>query len=140
MGRLSYLLDSNILSEPSRPHLNVHVQSRLLAHRHAVCTAALVLHEMYYGLALMPDGRRKQALTLPGASGAAAAHDPPLRPRSRIMARRGEARLAAQGRTPPFIDGQIAAIAMVNRLTLVTRNTNDFADFVGLTVENWFEA
>ena len=60
MGRLSYLLDSNILSEPSRPHPNVHVQSRLLAHRHAVCTAALVLHEMYYGLALLPDSRRKQ--------------------------------------------------------------------------------
>jgi tRNA(fMet)-specific endonuclease VapC len=63
MGRLSYLLDSNILSEPSRPHPNVHVQSRLLAHRHAVCTAALVLHEMCYGLARLPDGRRKQALT-----------------------------------------------------------------------------
>jgi tRNA(fMet)-specific endonuclease VapC len=63
MRRLSYLLDSHILSEPSRPHPNVHVQSRLLAHRHAVCTAALVLYEMYYGLALMPDGRRKQALT-----------------------------------------------------------------------------
>jgi tRNA(fMet)-specific endonuclease VapC len=49
------------------------------------------------------------------------------------------ARLAAQGRMPPFIDGQIAAIAIVNRLTLVTRNTDDFADFAGLNVENWFE-
>jgi len=49
MGRLSYLLDSHILSEPSRPHPNVHVQARLLAHRHAVCTAAPVLHEMCYG-------------------------------------------------------------------------------------------
>jgi tRNA(fMet)-specific endonuclease VapC len=48
MGRLSYLLDSNILSEPSRLHPNVHAQSRLLAHRHAVCTAALALHEMSY--------------------------------------------------------------------------------------------
>jgi predicted nucleic acid-binding protein len=28
---------------------------------------------------------------------------------------------------------------MVNRLTLVTRNIDDFADFVDLTVENWFE-
>jgi tRNA(fMet)-specific endonuclease VapC len=95
---------------------------------------------MYYGLALMPDGRRKQALTqyleqavqqrltvLPYDREAALWHA------------EERARLAAQGRTPPFIDGQTAAIAMVNRLTLVTRNTNDFADFAGLTVENWFE-
>jgi len=62
MGRLSYLLDSNILSEPSPPHPHEHVQARLLAHRHTVCTAALVLHEMRYGLVRMPEGRRKQAL------------------------------------------------------------------------------
>ena len=48
------------------------------------------------------------------------------------------ARLADLGRTPPFVDGQIAAIAMANNLTLVTRKTNDFADFAGLAVENWF--
>lgn len=49
------------------------------------------------------------------------------------------ARLTLQGRTPPFVDGQIAAIAIVNNLTLVTRNTGDFADFAERTVENWFE-
>lgn len=38
----------------------------------------------------------------------------------------------------PCLDGQIAAIAVVNNLTLVTRNTDDFVDFAGLTVENWF--
>ena len=88
----------------------------------------------------MPDGRRKQALTryleqtaqqrltiLPYDREAALWHA------------QERARLAAQGRTPPFIDGQIVAIAMVNYLTLVTRNTDDLADFVGLTVENWFE-
>jgi tRNA(fMet)-specific endonuclease VapC len=137
--RLSYLLDSNILSEPSRPHPNVNVQSHLLAHRHAVCTAAPVLHEMRYGLARMPEGRRKQALTsylehvlkqpltvLPYDREAALWH---------ALER---ARLAAQGRTPPFIDGQIAAIATVHNLTLVTRNTDDFAGFDSLAVENWF--
>ena len=140
MGRLSYLLDSNILSEPSRPHPNVHVEARLLAHRHAVCTAAPVLHEMRYGLARMPDGRRKQALT----------HylDQAVQQRLTILPYDREAavwhaeeraRLTAQGRTPPFVDGQIAAIAIVNSLTLVTRNTDDFADFAGLTVANWFE-
>ena len=141
MGRLSYLLDSNILSEPSRPHPNVHVQARLLAHRHAVCTAALVLHEMRYGLARMPDSRRKQALTHYLEH---AVHQRltilPYDREAAVWHAEERARLTAQGRVPPFVDGQIAAIAIVNSLTLVTRNTHDFADFAGLTVANWFEA
>ncbi|MFB1486507.1 MULTISPECIES: hypothetical protein [unclassified Thiocapsa] len=36
-------------------------------------------------------------------------------------------------------DSQIAAIAAVNGLVLVTRNTEDFADFSSLIVENWFD-
>ncbi len=48
------------------------------------------------------------------------------------------ARLTALGRTPSYPDGQIAAIARVNDLVLVTRNVSDFADFDGLTLENWF--
>ena len=48
------------------------------------------------------------------------------------------ARLTAQGRTPPYVDGQIAAIAKTNDLTLVTRNTSDFVHFADLRVENWF--
>ena len=87
----------------------------------------------------MPEGRRKQALTgylehvlkrpliiLPYDHEAA------------LWYALEHARLAAQGRTPPFVDGQIAAIAMVHNLTLVTCNTNDFFDFAGLVVENWF--
>jgi tRNA(fMet)-specific endonuclease VapC len=94
---------------------------------------------MRYGLARMPEGRRKQALIgylehvlnqlltiLPYDREAALWH---------ALER---ARLVAQGRTPPFVDGQIAAIAMVNNLTLVTRNTDDFAGYDGLMVENWF--
>jgi tRNA(fMet)-specific endonuclease VapC len=94
---------------------------------------------MRYGLARMPEGRRKQALTgylehvlnqpltiLPYDREAAWWH---------VLER---ARLAALGRTPPFVDGQIAAIAVVHNLTLITRNESDFADFAGLEVENWF--
>lgn len=140
MGRLNYLLDSNILSEPSRPHPHVHVQSRLLAHRHEVCTAAPVLHEMRYGLVRMPDGRRKQELTRYLEY---VLNQPltifPYDREAALWHAEERARLTSQGRTPPFIDGQIAAIAVVNNLTLVTRNTDDFVDFAGLTVENWFE-
>jgi tRNA(fMet)-specific endonuclease VapC len=47
------------------------------------------------------------------------------------------ARLVGLGRTPQFVDGQIAAIAQVNHLILVTVNTNDFLPFQELQVENW---
>lgn len=47
------------------------------------------------------------------------------------------ARLADRGSTPPFADGQIAAIAHANGLILVTFNDADFRQFQGLRVLNW---
>lgn len=47
------------------------------------------------------------------------------------------ARLSANGRTPPFVDSQIAAIARVNDLTLVTSNMDHFREFRGLKVQSW---
>lgn len=47
------------------------------------------------------------------------------------------ARLSRLGKTPPFADGQIAAIARVNGLVLVTRNVSDFRSFEELDVEDW---
>lgn len=49
------------------------------------------------------------------------------------------ARLERLSKTAPFVDGQIAAIAFVNDLTLVTTNVKDFKRFKGLMVENWAE-
>lgn len=47
------------------------------------------------------------------------------------------ARLAAAGETPPFVDGQIAAIAFAKSLTLVTFNEADFRGFQGIDVTSW---
>ena len=47
------------------------------------------------------------------------------------------ARLSGTGRVPPFVDGQIAAIAYVNDLMLITANTSHFLGFKGLRVRNW---
>ena len=139
MAGLSFLLDSNILSEPCRPLPNGEVQRLLQKHRHEVCTAAPVIHEMRYGLLSIPEGRRRRRLTryfeqvvirpltvLPYDRGAALWHA------------EERARLSSRGRTPSHVDGQIAAIAMVNDLTVVTRNSADFAEFAGLRVEDWF--
>ena len=50
---------------------------------------------------------------------------------------RQRARLVAAGQTPPFVDGQIAAIAGIHDLIVVTSNARDFQDFEGLRVEHW---
>jgi tRNA(fMet)-specific endonuclease VapC len=48
-------------------------------------------------------------------------------------------RLTHLGLTPAYADGQIAAIAYVNNLILVTRNVSDFFHFNELHLENWFD-
>ncbi len=47
------------------------------------------------------------------------------------------ARLTGVGKTPPFADGQIAAVARVNELTVVTVNLDDYATFQDVQVEDW---
>lgn len=43
------------------------------------------------------------------------------------------------GKTLPFVDRQIAAIAISHGLTLVTRNTKDFSGIPQLQLANWFD-
>ena len=50
---------------------------------------------------------------------------------------RERARLATAGRTPSFVDGQIAAVAYTNGLILVTSNTRDVRCFKELKVQSW---
>lgn len=133
-----YLLDASVLSEPLKPRPNQNVLDRLARHEAVLATAAPVWHELVFGARRMPPSARRRALeryldeviaatlpVLPYDASAAAWH----------AAER--ARLVALGRTPPFVDGQIAAIARVHGLVLVTANTNDFADFEGLAVDDW---
>lgn len=47
------------------------------------------------------------------------------------------ARLERAGKTVPFVDGQIAAIAVTCGLPLVTANPADFKAFKGITILNW---
>jgi tRNA(fMet)-specific endonuclease VapC len=96
---------------------------------------------MHYGLTRLPEGRRKQVLTRYLEQ--VLTHPLTIFSYDReaaIWHAEERVRLISQGRTPPYVDSQIAAIARVHNLILVTRNTDDFADFVDLTVENWFES
>ena len=50
---------------------------------------------------------------------------------------RERARLEKVGKSPPFVDGQIAAVAKENDLTLVTANPRHFSLFEGIKVVDW---
>ena len=135
-----FLLDTNVVSEPLRPAPHARVLARLEQHRHVVAIAAPVWHELVFGLHRLPPSKKRDTVrrylhdvvqptldVLPYDAAAAEWHATE------------RARLDRLGTPPSFVDGQIAAIARVHGLTLVTRNLAHFAPFDGLRVESWFD-
>lgn len=138
---LRFLLDTNVLSEPLRVRPDEGVMARLKANEHALCTAAPVWNELVFGCARLADGPKKRALreylndvvrpsivVLPYDDVAASWHA------------EERARLVSIGKTPPFVDGMIAAVARTRGLVLVTNNVADVAGFDGLVIERWHGA
>jgi tRNA(fMet)-specific endonuclease VapC len=135
---LRFLLDTSTLSEPMRPSPNVRLMRRMRIHTGQLAIAATTWHEALFGLHRMPEGNRKQ--TVHEYLFNVVAPAVPILPYDEASAEwhaREQARLAAQGHTAPFADGQIAAVAKVRGLTIVTENARDFEPFEGLTVESW---
>ncbi|PZD73629.1 tRNA(fMet)-specific endonuclease VapC [Acaryochloris thomasi RCC1774] len=134
-----FLLDTNIFSEATKLQPNPQVLEKLKQNRSEIATASVVLHELLFGCYRLPRSKRRQkledyAMTSVSRTLQIFSYDD-----SAAKCHAAErSRLATIGRTPPYIDGQIAAIAIINNLTLVTRNESDYQDFQRLKIENWF--
>jgi tRNA(fMet)-specific endonuclease VapC len=138
---LRFLLDTNAVSEPLRPAPNRRLLNRLGMHTGAMAIAAPTWHELRFGCERLPVSRRRELIEDYLAN--VVAVELPILPYDEAAAAwhaRDRARLLALGRTPAFVDGQIAAIASTLGLTLVTANLQDFADFEDLHAENWLAA
>ncbi|MDD5323464.1 MAG: type II toxin-antitoxin system VapC family toxin [Methylococcales bacterium] len=140
MGRLIYLLDTNIVSEPAKLNPNKNVLFRFEKYDGHYCIAATVWHELNFGCALLPDSKRKNYLKsylkLLFDNGLTIL---PFDSQAAEWFAEERARLQQQGITPAHADGEIAAIAASHVLILVTRNTSDFQCFRNLTLQNWFD-
>ncbi|CAN5335250.1 PIN domain-containing protein [soil metagenome] len=137
---MRFLLDTDVLSEPTRPHPDAGVMQRLEAHRTEMATAAVVMHELQYGVARLPHGRRREQLGSYVTS--LATSTLPVLPYDRRAAEwHATSRAAAAGAGQPtsFADGMITAIAAVNGLTLVTRNLADVAH-LGIPTVSWWHS
>lgn len=117
---------------------NTRVMKNLQTHASELATATLVWHELLYGAFRLPVSKKRK--TLETYLFDVVLTDIPLLPYDTRAARwhaEERARLVAKGLTPPFVDGQIAAIAVTTNLTLVTRNVSDYKQFRGLKVVSW---
>lgn len=136
--KLQYLLDTNILSEPAQQRPNRRIVERLKAESQACATAAPVWHELMCGVNRLPRGKRREELEayltdVVQVSFPILSYDEP----AAAWHAAERTRLERLGKAAPFVDGQIAAIAVVNGLELVTADAKDFRRFKGLTLNGW---
>lgn len=135
---LRFLLDTSVVSAAVSKTPPPHVIKQLEDHGHESAIAAPVWHELTYGCRRLPQGKRRDAIDtylqdVVKASFPILAYDEA----AATWHGHERARLEGVGTTAPFVDGQIAAIAYVNGLTLVTFNVRDFARYKELSVINW---
>ena len=135
---LRYLLDTNVIWEATRPSPNPNIVRKLAEHQREIATATVVFHELLYGCLRLVESQKRQFLL-------EYINQIPLKmpilsydPQAAQWHAEERARLSKVGKTPAFVDGQIASIAYSNNLVLVTNNVSDFHFFDGLRIENWF--
>jgi predicted nucleic acid-binding protein len=136
------LLDTNVVSEVMAPTPNEPVLEWLdQRETETLYISTVTIAEIEYGLAALPDGRRRRTLsdrferflTLGFAQRVLPFDETAARLYGRLMGRRRKL-----GRPMSVLDGQIAAIAKAHRLALATRNVRDFEE-CGLEIFNSFE-
>jgi toxin FitB len=138
---MSFLLDTNVVSEWTKPQPNAGVITWLEeADEDRVFLSVATLAELRHGVERLAAGARRKQLD------SWLSDELPLRFESRILPVTREvadewgrviARCEANGRPLAAMDGLIAATATVHGLTLVTRNTSDFEAALKSLLNPW---
>jgi len=123
---VKYLVDANVLSEPTRPAPQGGVVAWLRRHERTLAVDPVILGEIRYGILLLPRGRRRSGLERWFDEGVLRIHCVSWEADTGLRWAALLARLRATGRAMPIKDSLIAATALTHRLTVATRNVADF--------------
>lgn len=135
---MTYLVDANVLSEPTKPRPEGAVIAWLRKNQSEIVVDSVILGEIRLGILRLPKGRKRDHLLRWFEEGIGKVV---CLPWDRDIAMRwAELIVEVQkaGRTLPLFDSMIAATALTYGLQIVTRNCRDFEN-LGVDVINPFE-
>jgi hypothetical protein len=135
---VKFLVDANVLSEPTKPAPEARVVAWLRRNETELVVNPIILGEIEYGILLLPSGRRRTRLQQWFAQGIQRMRSLDLDARAASAWATLLARLKKKGVAMPIKDSLIAATALAHRLTVVTRNTDDYRH-AGVSLVNPFE-
>jgi predicted nucleic acid-binding protein len=134
---VKYLVDANVLSEPTRPQPQPGVVAWLRRHERTIAVDPVILGEIRFGILLLPRGKRRARLERWFDEGVRRLHCIPWEAETGLRWAELLARLRGSGRAMPVKDSLIAATALAHRRVVVTRNVTDF-EKAGCEVVNPF--
>ena len=125
---MSYLVDTNVLSELTKSSPDDNVITWMRDHESELYVSVITLGELKYGIAILPDGKRKTALQAWLSQTAKTMEGTTLSFNRSVSYVWADLRAAAKskGVDLPLADGMIAATAKRHELTVATRNAIDF--------------
>lgn len=124
---MTYLVDANVLSEPTKPDPNQQVVTWLRTHGHEFAVDPVILGELRFGILLLPRGGKRTRLERWFDEGVQRLHCLSWEAETGLRWAALLAHLRRTGRAMPIKDSLIAATALVHDLIVVTRNRTDFA-------------
>lgn len=123
---MNYLVDANVLSEPTKKSPDPRVVEWLRTHEPDIAVDAVILGELRFGILILPKGKRRIALERWFDAGVGRLHCLPWDADTGLKWAELLARLRKTGKTMPIKDSLIATTAIVHGLTVATRNRIDF--------------
>jgi hypothetical protein len=124
---MRYLVDANVLSEPTRPAPDPRALEWLEAHEADLAVDPVILGELRLGILLLPVGRKRAALERWFQDLVRTLECIPWDATVGLRWARLAADLRRKGRPLPLLDSLIAATALTHGMTVVTRNVRDFS-------------